>query len=363
VLASALPFILLAVGLSISFAIDQRRQTLEEMAETSRALQRAIDREIELAEANLRALRLTRSVNEAVAAGADGAEAERAAFHATASALVAEGRGTVHNISLHDAATGEQIVNTLRPLDALPTLEEVRVPEARDEDDPQALVRAVFNQIIADRRLFVTDLYHGPAAGQFLVSVMLPVERDCEVIAILPANLLPSALGQVLREQTPPIGYVTSVVDRDGIIIARTSEPERFVGARATEGLRTFIADSAHRELTQRATTADGVEVYGAYRRLSTAPWTIAYAAPVAVVDAPIRRLVLIMGGAGSLALGFFVSVSFWQAVRLNREMGELARDAERIGRGEPLPEHVDRVREVAGVRGAARWRGVACGR
>jgi hypothetical protein len=277
--------------------------------------------------------------------------------------LVAEGRGTVHNISLHDAATGEQIVNTLRPLDALPTLEEVRVPEARDEDDPQALVRAVFNQIIADRRLFVTDLYHGPAAGQFLVSVMLPVERDCEVIAILPANLLPSALGQVLREQTPPIGYVTSVVDRDGIIIARTSEPERFVGARATEGLRTFIADSAHRELTQRATTADGVEVYGAYRRLSTAPWTIAYAAPVAVVDAPIRRLVLIMGGAGSLALGFFVSVSFWQAVRLNREMGELARDAERIGRGEPLPEHVDRVREVAGVRGAARWRGVACGR
>jgi PAS domain S-box-containing protein len=356
VLASALPFVVLAVGLSVSFAIDQRRQTLEEMAETTRALQRAVDREIELAEAILRALRRTRSVGEAVAAGPRGGVEARAAFHATASALVAEGRRTVHNISLHDAATGEQIVNTLRPLDApLPSLEEVRVPEARVEDDPQALVRAVFNQIITDRRLFITDLYHGPAAGMFLVSVMLPVEQDGEVIAILAANLLPSALGQVLREQTPPIGYVSSVVDRDGIIIARTREPERFVGTKGGKGLLTFVADSALREVTERATAADGAEVYGAYRRLSTAPWTVAYGAPVAAVDAPIRRLVLIMGGAGSLALGFFVGVSFWQAFRLTREMGELALDAERIGRGEPLPDRSDRVLEVAGVRGALR--------
>jgi PAS domain S-box-containing protein len=61
------------------------------------------------------------------------------------------------------------------------------------------------------------------------------------------------------------------------------------------------------------------------------------------------------MGGAGSLALGFFVAVSFWQAFRLTREMGELALDAERIGRGEPLPNRSDRVREVAGVRDALR--------
>jgi PAS domain S-box-containing protein len=360
VLASALPFILLAVGLSVSFAIDQRRQTLEEMAETSRALQRAIDREIELAEAILRSLRLTRSIADAVAVHPDSAEAGRAAFHATASAVVAEGRRAVHNISLHDAATGEQIVNTLRRLDApLPTLEDVRIPEARAEDDPQVLVRAVFDQIIADRQLLVTDLYHGPAAEQFLVSIMLPVELDGEVIAILAANLLPSALGQVLREQTPPKGYVAAVVDREGIIVARTGEEKRFVGTRATEDVRAFQADPARRELIQRTTTADGVAVYGVFRRLSTAPLSVTYGAPTAVVDAPIRRLLLFMGGAGTLAIGFFVAVSFWQAGRLTREMGELARDAERIGRGEPLPEHVDRVSEVAEVR-AALHEGVA---
>ncbi len=355
VILSALPFVVLSVGLSVHAALEERRQMLRDMEEASRSLQITIDRELEMAETILMVTALADSLQEAIAAGSDGPPDRKAAFHKRASQIVAGRQDMILNVVLHDSQ-GRQIINTLEPLDTLlPGIDSTRAPEARMLLAPDLDARTVFESVVSQRQLFITDGFFGPVAGQYLVGVLKPIERDGEVVGVLSANLRPSGLSAMLREQMTEIGYVASVVDRGGVIIARSRDEDRFIGELATEEVRSFARGAELQQIPRRATTADGVEVYGTFRRLAQAPWSIAYGAPREVVDAPIRQVVLTMGGAGSMALAIFVAASLSIGRRLARELDSLAGDAARLGRGAPLPDRVDRVREVADVRAALR--------
>jgi PAS domain S-box-containing protein len=336
-------------------ALEERRQMLREMEETSRALQITIDRELEMAETVLMVTALADSLQEAIAAGPDGPLDRKARFHGRAVQIVAERPDLILNVVLHDPQ-GRQIINTLLPLDApLPGVDHARPPETRLLLDPDLEARDVFERVVAARQPYITDAFYGPVAGQYLVGVLMPIERDGAVVAVLSANILPSGLGALLAEQMTDLGYVASVVDRGGVIIARSRDGDRFLGELATEEVRRFARGPQMQQAPRHSMTADGVEVYGTFRKLARVPWSIAYGAPREVVDAPIRRLVLAMGGVGSLALALFVAASLSIGRRLARELDTLSGDAALLGGGVSLPVRVDRVREVADVRAALR--------
>src|SRR5215813_12569344 len=105
VTASILPALIIIALLVHRAAERERTIVADDTIETARALATAVDHEIDSAQVVLRAL----------ATSAHLAEGNLAAFHAQASEVLNGSAG--HNIVLSDAS-GQQLVNTLRPFGA-----------------------------------------------------------------------------------------------------------------------------------------------------------------------------------------------------------------------------------------------------
>jgi PAS domain S-box-containing protein len=269
--------------------------------------------------------------------------------------VIEDDLNAIYNILLLDR-DGRHIVNTLAPPGTeQPPLGAIGGARFGAADGTHFGPAEAVAHVVETGQVFVTDLVWGPVAQRPIVAVIRPVFRDGAVVGVLGATLLPQHFGEILRALMPERGYVAALVDRAGYIVARTQDEERFVGTRATEDVQSFVAAFPLAADDRVATTADGEPVHAAFRRLSVVPWTIAYAASRNVLDAPLRRLVLILASAGTLATAFFVVAFLSLGRNLAGEMRSLARDAAAIGRGRRLPHREDRVREVAEVRAALR--------
>ena len=298
VLAVALPLALLAAALALWTAGGRRVDALRQLDQTARALQLAVDREIGLTIAALRVLGTSSALDAAMAAGPGGGGA--VPFHAQASALVASRPDALRAVWLVRPDFPIAVVNTRAPPGQIvPLVGAMRFPD-RPLGPPPDPVRAL-RELVSERRPLVTDLLRGPAIDWTIV-IALPVEREGRVIAVLGAGLTPASLSTVLREQAPLPGTTATLVDRGGVVIARSMDPDRFVGRGATPEVLTAMQEPGLVSRSFHGATFEGERVYGVLRRLETAPLTIAFGARRRLVDAPLRDALALAGPGGGWA-------------------------------------------------------------
>ncbi len=84
----------------------------------------------------------------------------------------------------------------------------------------------------------VSDLIHNPDTGNWFVRLSEPVRRDGKVSGVLSISLSATLLSRLLIQAQLPSEWTLAIVDRNGVIIARSKDQERFVGTTATEDLR-----------------------------------------------------------------------------------------------------------------------------
>jgi two-component sensor histidine kinase len=350
VVAIALPLVLLAAGLVGWTAQGRRAQELRGLEQTALALQLAIDRELGLVTAALQSLATSPALDQALAGGAGSPLA--APFHGQATALVESRRDILQLVWLAPADRPVPIVNTRVPVgEAPPPLAASRHPPRPIGPPPDP--RVVYRQVIEQGQPHVTDLVRG-AVVDWTMQVFVPVHRDGRVVAMLSAGLRPERLGEVLRAAAPRRNGVAALVDRGGVVAARSAEADRFVGQPATPDLVALLRDPGPRTRSAALSTLNGDPVYAALRRLDTAPLTIAYGAPRAIVDAPFRRSLAMAVAFALLALGIAVGGALWLGGRLGEEVATLGADAARLAEGAPLPERpAPEVEEVAAARDA----------
>jgi signal transduction histidine kinase/ActR/RegA family two-component response regulator len=198
------------------------------------------------------------------------------------------------------------------------------------------------------------DLVQGWIDGSWAFPVRVPVVRDGNVKYVLTATLTGDALAGVLRHPRPRREeWTRALVDRRGVIGARTRAPEQFVGTLATAE---FVQRSARSESgVFRDTTVDGADVYVAFARAPRFDWTAAIAVPAAVVDGPPRRQLAAVGGLGVTLLAISGAGAFLFARRVARRIGDAATAAEGIVHGERPPDGESGVVEVARLEEALR--------
>jgi PAS domain S-box-containing protein len=350
VFAIALPLVLLAAGLVSWTAQGRRAQELRGLEQTALALQLAIDRELGLITAALQALATSPALDQALAGGAGSPLA--AAFHAQATSLVESQGDILQLVWLAPADRPVPIVNTRVPVgEAPPPLVASRHPPRPIGPLPDP--RIVYRQVIENGQPHVTDLVRG-AVVDWTMQIFVPVRRDGRVVAMLSAGLRPERLGEVLRAAAPRRSGVAALIDRGGVVAARSVEAARFVGQPATPDLVEVLREPEMRARSVALSTLNGDQVYGAVRRLDTAPLTIAYGVPREMVDAPFRRSLAMAAAFALLALGVAVGGALWLGGRLGAEVAALGADAARLAEGAPLPDRpAAQVREVAAARDA----------
>ncbi|WP_018263861.1 sensor histidine kinase [Methylobacterium sp. WSM2598] len=204
-------------------------------------------------------------------------------------------------------ADGRQILNLLRPLGSalgpaadLPTIEAVR----RTRAPAIGGVGPV-----------------GPISGKRLVSVCAPVARDQALRDVLCVGLSPEGIRAILAQAGAPAGWIGTIVDREGRLIARSVPGDERVGRPPDAAMREAVARAP--QGLYRSEAQDGVEVDTVYQTLAgTGGWSVHFAIPSDALDQPVARslILLVAGLAAALALAAGL------AVRTGREIAERRR-------------------------------------
>ena len=202
--------------------------------------------------------------------------------------------------------------------------------------DASVADRGFFRRALATGNLAVDAPVVSRGNGEPVVVFARPVKGDRgEVIGLVTVSARLRDLGWLvdLKGAAPP-DTVVSIVNADGIVLARSIEPERWIGmdVRTVGHARDHLAMA---EGVDETLGADGVARIAGFTHASRLPWHVFVGMPADVALASVRanlRATLALGVA-SLLLGTLFAAHV--GTHIARPLRRLAYDAARLTRGD----------------------------
>ncbi len=203
----------------------------------------------------------------------------------------------------------------------------------------------VVARVFATGKPQVSNLYTGPATGQPLVAVDVPVRVGGRVAYDLSMSLPAEVLNRVPTEQRVAPGWLASVVDGRGVLVARSLNAELAVGRPVNPASLAAIAAG---ETLFSTVSQEGEPVRAARAAVPGTTWNVVVAVPAARIEAPLRRSLLAAAfvNGGLLVTGLLAAL--WHARRIARPLSALSGAAAAIGRGARPPPVPRGVREAS---------------
>jgi len=130
-----------------------------------------------------------------------------------------------------------------------------------------------------------------------------------------------------------PASTVVSLVNADGVVLARSVDPERWIGM-SVLGVGNAREHLARREGVDDTYGADHVERIAGYTQASRLPWHVFVGMPAEAALSAARTNVLETLAFGSLSLLLGAIVAAWIGARIARPLRRLAYDATLLARG-----------------------------
>lgn len=301
-----------------------RETQLQNLVGTARALSLALDKDFDARVAALKTL----AQSERLHAG------DLKSFYDASKRALPDHEGA-DAIVLVDS-NGDQAANTRRPFG-----------ESRSQYGDPVFIR----KVIESRRPAVSNLFATRVVQRPVVSIGVPVVVDGITKYALTMSLSPAFIQRLLEQQAIPTHWLSTIIDANKIIVARTRDMERLLGKNASPSLTAKSAENS--EGWWIGQPFGGETSYVAHRRSSFSGWTVAIAVPVSAVNRPLwQALGFIVGG-----IVFFILVTLGAALlywrRIASSITALSDAAKAIGQGatpqieaSPILE-LDEVRKV----------------
>lgn len=260
---------------------------------------------------------------------------DAATFYGQAKAAVGIDEGWI-NVTDRN---GRQLINTLVPFGTV-------LPQA---------AAAEFMQKAADTdQAQVSDVYTGVvAAGRKLVSVSFPVDGTEWIVNWR----MPVETFLHDTKRLTPEGWLLALTDRQGIIIARSKDHDKWAGKPAS---------AVAWQLTKqgpsgwgRATTLESLPIQFGWQRLPSG-WVALIGLDESIVRKAEQALVTRVTLGMLVAAVFGLLFALLAAAAIGRPLLRLAKAAEAFGRGEAPPVVAANVREVSAVGAALSKAGVS---
>lgn len=181
----------------------------------------------------------------------------------------------------------------------------------------------------------VTGLFMGPVTGKPVIAIGVPVFRDGEVAYSLNVGLSPARIAEVLQRQAIPGHWVAAALDGTGTIAARTRDPAKFLGQKATPDVMDLL-NSGQAEGVITSRSMEGIPTYAGLARSSVSNWSVVVGASRSAVEAGLYRSIawLIVGAAAAFAVGLWVAASL--STRISASIRGLVEPALSLGSGSP---------------------------
>jgi signal transduction histidine kinase/ActR/RegA family two-component response regulator len=231
-----------------------------------------------------------------------------ATFRAEAEAAIAEQFPGSNLILLQE--NGQQLMNTLlppgAPLPIRPNMETTR-------------------QVFATGRPAVSNFFMGAIGPRPVVAIDVPVKRDDGSVAyVLSSNPRLDDFAEIIRRQRFPNSWIVSIFDRGGVNVARTPNPERFVGQPAGAVFRQRML--AEREGVSDSTSREGIPLIAAFSHSAKFGWAGAVGIPRAELVAPAIRAAMQTLAVGSILLAVSLALALLVARQITGPIAALRR-------------------------------------
>jgi signal transduction histidine kinase len=192
-------------------------------------------------------------------------------------------------------------------------------------------------ETLAEGRARISNLILGAATGQFLVEAETPVTLDDGRRYVLGLWMFARDLSGLLPADGVPRGWLISVLDRNGVTLARNQRPEQFVGSAPAPRLKKILMGPEKSEF--RAVNRAGQDMYGVNDRSPLSGWTVAVGVPVAELQqAAVQAITLSVFGL-LFAVGCAVAGALFLIRRLVRGTARIAQIADMLGQDRRLPD------------------------
>jgi two-component system, sensor histidine kinase len=303
--ATLLP-LLAFVCVTLVLHFESLRETqLQNLVATARALSLALDKDFEARVAALKTL----AQSERLHAG------NLRSFYDESRRVVPVHDGA-DAIVLVDSA-GKQAVNTRRPF---------------GESFPQYSDAGFIKTVMESGRPAVSNLFTTRVAQRPVISIGVPVVIDGLTKYALTMSLSPAFIQRLLEQQAIPSHWLSTIIDANKIIVARTRDMDKLLGKTASPSLTAKSAETSEGWWTGQPFGTE--KSYVAHRRSSFSGWTVAIAVPVSAINRPLwQALGFMVGGVVFfilVALG--IALLFWR--RIVSSISALLQAAKAIGEG-----------------------------
>jgi signal transduction histidine kinase len=304
--AVIVPSVLLAGLITFQAYRNERTSVAEKLLGTVRAIAGIVDGEVDQSDHLLKTLAASRSVAIGDIRGIDAI---------ARGALADDERWFV----LLDPK-GQELVNTFVPTGSnLPAVE--LIPE--------------FTQSMEARKTFVSNLRMGPVANTSIVHISRPFFQNGTYKYSLSIAIRPATLAKSFNVGWYASGSVLTIADRQGMVIVRTPNGDKFVGKSVTSDMVAVVHQ--HREGIGESVTLEGIPVITAYAPAQCG-WMILMGTPKTQLYASARHLLYIGGACTSLLALIGIAMAAWISRGLVRSMDRLTEQALEIGEGR-MPE------------------------
>lgn len=185
-------------------------------------------------------------------------------------------------------------------------------------------------QAVQSRMPVFIDLYISRGTGSHAVALVLPVMRDGEVRYLISTIFHAEFFARLLATRGIRQPYFASLVDRTGLIIARSERHAEMVG-KPLPGFAEVSGASG----SWRGVNPQGVLVSGYYRRSPLSGWMVTTGVDVAALKAPLHAsLAWLAATAAALAV---LAVGLAAAImrRVGRAVAAVTEAAAAMGRGQ----------------------------
>ena len=284
---------LLLFGLVAAWTVvDQKKLYVADgLANTARALQIAVDRELQGQIEIMQMLGTEPSLDEAEPTG----------FEMRARRAV-QTHSDWRNVALIDPATHLIVASALPIAGARPLTSS---PAAVDE-----VARS-------DKAAIVGLLVTGQIVKEPFVQLLAPVTRNGKVRFVMAVVMDPRSLSQIFSEQGLPEGWTATILDTRMTISGRSRDPQRYVGKRATPTLADRVLASEQGMFT--AINQEGETTYTVFSRSAQTGWCVAIGIPARELDGPILRLLAQWAGGGAALILVALALTTWVSQKILR--------------------------------------------
>ena len=185
----------------------------------------------------------------------------------------------------------------------------------------------------------------GTLVNRSLTLVAVPVVRDDRVKYVIGVAYEAANWESFLRSRLPQ-GMQGMLLDRHRTIIARTLDNERSAGKKP---VRFFLEamDVQPEGGLLHGPTLEGIDSFGAYRRMAFSGWTVGAFMPQEAIEGPVRASLVQLALGFAVLLGFGLAFAWLLGKRIARPIRQLAASVGSVGMGGyPLPVD-DRIAEL----------------